>query len=106
MTTDEIMALADEFGKACHEECSAYWLDSPMSEEQARAESERQRSILRSAIEALQADAARWRWAKVFVSGDDNDEANKRTALLAAQYFVGVKDVDAAIDAAMALDKS
>jgi hypothetical protein len=46
-------------------------------------------------------DAERWRWAKVFVSGDDNPEANARTMKLAAIYMLGIKDVDAAIDAAM-----
>ena len=101
MTTDEIMALLKRLRNTPNWMRESYGSlkDCMLTYDRAPFEAA-------DAIEALQADAMRWRWAKVFVSGDDNDEANKRTALLAAQYFVGVKDVDTAIDAAMALDKS
>jgi predicted dinucleotide-binding enzyme len=52
-------------------------------------------------IESLRKDADRWQWAKVFVSGDDTPEANARIMKLATQFFLGIKDVDSAIDAAM-----
>ena len=49
----------------------------------------------------MRKDAERWQWAKAFVSGDDNPEANARIMKLAAAYMLGIKDADKAIDAAM-----
>jgi hypothetical protein len=89
MTTQEIMALADDY----------------VSMKRYLAESPRARERLQSAIEALQADARRYRWLRNDLYKNDVviDEALIRFEVIGAcpteQQF------DAAIDAAMALDK-
>jgi hypothetical protein len=56
------------------------------------------RFALRAAIEALQADARRYRWLR--------DIGDKTWVPLRARYCRGPMSVDQDIDAAMALDKS
>ena len=81
MTTDEIMAMVEEyaFSRGAH------------------------RQNIRSAIEAMQADAARYRWLKencAYEIGGIGD-----MELLFKCDFENYNNFDKAIDAAMALDK-
>jgi hypothetical protein len=91
MTTDEIMALVDRFAyEVCYPAYfqSASTTNIPFPVQDVRAS-------LRTAIEALQADAARYRWLR---SSNASNEWNRL-----GHY--GVDALDSAIDAAMALDR-
>lgn len=94
MTTDEIMALVGEYA-----ESNRRW-EGPDSFTYVK---------LRSAIEALQADAARYRWVRdpesdsplMFSPGS----YNAKYGLVDLEDMLVGASLDAAIDAAMALDK-
>lgn len=87
MTTDEIMALADKYAES---DVDFVLLGDP--------DPKPFRDALQSAIEALQADAARYRWLR--------DDDRGRALSMGAIEWTGKKELaDAAIDAAMALDK-
>jgi len=81
MTTDEIMALADEYAEG--------YLSAPVGA------IIQMRSNLRTAIDSLVADAARYRWLREHPAW----ETEAFLSGLTAEQF------DAAIDAAMELDK-
>lgn len=53
--------------------------------------------------EAVQ--AARWRWARTLLDGDDTPEANRRTNLIAYGFILG-KPLDEMIDADIAMKAS
>lgn len=75
MTTDEIMALADEYSDAHLQMVTQGGLDPLVF-----------RDSLQSAIEALQADAARYRWLRdhecnsLYLTRNDEHAANYMTA--------------------------
>lgn len=93
MTTDEIMALVGEYA-----ESNRRW-EGPDSFTYVK---------LRSAIEALQADAARYRWLR---GRNDIQEVDPPGPYVVQEdrygnvQFLSATEADEAIDAAMALDK-
>lgn len=93
MTTDEIMALVGEYA-----ESNRRW-EGPDSFTYVK---------LRSAIEALQADAARYRWLR---GRNDSQEVDPPGPYVVQEdrygnvQFLSATEADEAIDAAMALDK-
>lgn len=92
MTTDEIMALADEYSDAHLQMVTQGGLDPLVF-----------RDSLQSAIEALQADAARYRWLRE--SRDDGFwKCHEKDGEGGSILKYGV-DLDSAIDAAMGIDK-
>lgn len=97
MTTDEIMALADEYSDAHLQMVTQGGLDPLVF-----------RDSLQSAIEALQADAARYRWLR---GRNDSQEVDPPGPYVVQDdrygnvQFLGATEADEAIDAAMGIDK-
>lgn len=91
MTTDEIMSLAD-----------TYWGSAGPNMATTR-------NALQAAIEALQKDAARYRWLRDEESDTEEMFApgsyNAKYGLVDLGDMLTGADLDATIDAAMALDK-
>jgi hypothetical protein len=106
MTTQEIMALANE----CEEWAEAYSasqsryssadVDNVIA---IRDELRKARAALQSAIEALQADAQRYRWLRVQTAEHPLHVCKFDPSIGRVVLFRLA--LDAAIDAAMALDK-
>jgi hypothetical protein len=96
MTTQEVMALADQYA----DECTDQILGQDTS-----GVFEKTRAALQSAIEALQADAQRYLYLKSLACRDDAYDRYPGYRWSVAIYDDSKVGLDAAIDAAMALDK-
>jgi hypothetical protein len=103
MTTDEIMALADSYADWRAVDSHDFGYQEPPADYPGTPEIKTSREALRAAIEALQADARRYRRLR------DNDHTELYCSWVDEMLNMPDADsdeFDSAIDAAMALDKS